>query len=352
MKKYRNIALAMVIILTTLILSTCGYYNYMLKPVTKDTKIKEITIPARSSTTEIANILKDNNLIKDVNIFKLYLKINKINNLKASVYQLSENMGVKKITEIISEGNNYNPESIRVTIPEGKHITEIANIYAKNTNNSAQSLLEFWNNKDFILEMIDKYWFIEKDVLNGDIRYYLEGYLFPDTYEYSKKDVTPKEIAIKMLDRMDNILSKYKSEIEKSSYTVHQILTLASIVEYEAILDEDRPMIAGVFYNRLNSGWLLQSCATVGYAIDEWKLSYTYQDLRTDSKYNTYYYKGLPVGPGNSPSEKSIIATLNPAKHDYYYFLANVCDTTSKKTYYSKTNQEHEQKKAKYLTCL
>lgn len=79
-------------------------------------------------------------------------------------------------------------------------------------------------------------------------------------------------------------------------------------------------MIAGVFYNRLNSGWLLQSCATVGYAIDEWKLSYTYQDLRTDSKYNTYYYKGLPVGPGNSPSEKSIIATLNPAKHDYYYF--------------------------------
>ena len=193
----------------------------------------------------------------------------------------------KKITEIISEGNNYNPESIRVTIPEGKHITEIANIYAKNTNNSAQSLLEFWNNKDFILEMIDKYWFIEKDILNGDIRYYLEGYLFPDTYEYSKKDITPKEIAIKMLDRMDNILSKYKDEIEKSSYTVHQILTLASIVEYEAILDEDRPMIAGVFYNRLNSGWLLQSCATVGYAIDEWKLSYTYQDLRTDSKYNT-----------------------------------------------------------------
>ena len=147
MKKYRNIALAMVIILTTLILSTCGYYNYMLKPVTKDTKIKEITIPAGSSTTEIANILKDNNLIKDVTIFKLYLKTNKINNLKASVYQLSENMGVKKITEIISEGNNYNPESIRVTIPEGKHITEIANIYAKKTNNSAQRLLEFWNNK-------------------------------------------------------------------------------------------------------------------------------------------------------------------------------------------------------------
>ena len=213
MKKYRNIALAMVIILTTLILSTCGYYNYMLKPVSKDTKIKEITIPAGSSTTEIANILKDNNLIKDVTIFKLYLKINKINNLIASVYQLSENMGVKKITEIISEGNRYNPESIRVTIPEGKHITEIANIYAKNTNNSAQSLLEFWNNKDFILEMIDKYWFIEKDILNGDIRYYLEGYLFPDTYEYSKKDITPKEIAVKMLDRMDNILSKYKSEI-------------------------------------------------------------------------------------------------------------------------------------------
>lgn len=352
MKTYRNVALAMLIIFATIIIAACGYYNYMLKPVSKDTTIKEITIPSGSTTTQIANILKENSLIKDQTIFKLYLKINKLNNLKASIYKLSQNMGAKKIAEILSQGNSYNPESIRVTIPEGKHITEIAAIYASKTNNSAQDLLSFWNDRTFINQMINKYWFVTDDILNDDIRYYLEGYFFPDTYEFSSKDIAPQEIAIKMLDQMDKVLTKHKEEITKSTYNVHEILTLASIVEYEAILDEDRPMIAGVFYNRLKDGWLLQSCATVGYAIDEWKLTYTYQDLQTNSKYNTYYYKGLPIGPGNSPSEKSIIATLKPTNHEYYYFLANVCDKTSQKTYYSKTNAEHEQKKDKYLTCL
>lgn len=152
-----------------------------------------------------------------------------------------------------------------------------------------------------------------------------------------------------MLDKMDEVLSKYKEEISNSKFNVHEILTLASIVEHEAILDSDRPMIAGVFINRLDKSMKLQSCATVGYAINEWKLSYNYKDLQTDSPYNTYFYEGLPIGPGNMPGELSIEAVLRPTKHDYYYFLANVNDKDSKKTYYSKTYSEHRQKCVKYL---
>ena len=148
---------------------------------------------------------------------------------------------------------------------------------------------------------------------------------------------------------MDEVLSQYKEEIEKSEYTVHEILTLASIVEHEAILEEDRPKIAKVFLNRLNMGMKLQSCATIGYAINEWKLTYTNSDLAVDSLYNTYKYLGLPVGPGGLPGEQSIKAVIYPDDNDYLYFLANVFDANANKTYYSKTYQEHQQKCLIYL---
>ena len=196
--------------------------------------------------------------------------------------------------------------------------------------------------------MIDKYWFLTDVIKKEGIRYSLEGYFFPDTYSILKESKI-EDITYKMLDKMDEVLSKYKEEISNSKFNVHEILTLASIVEHEAILDSDRPMIAGVFINRLDKSMKLQSCATVGYAINEWKLSYNYKDLQTDSPYNTYFYAGLPIGPGNMPGELSIKAVLRPTKHDYYYFLANVNDKDSKKTYYSKTYLEHSQKCVKYL---
>jgi len=245
MKVYRNVALAMVIILTVIIVSVCGYYRFMLGPVSNDNTTKEITIASGSTTSDIANVLKENNLIRNVNVFKIYVKINKKNNLKASIYQLSENMGVEKIINILTEGNNYNPDVVKVTIPEGKHISEIAEIYANATNNSKDDLLKSWNDKEFVNRLIDEYWFITEDVLNKNIRYSLEGYFFPDTYEFINKDVTEEDIAKKMLNQMDKVLTKYKTEIEKSKYTVHEILTLSSIVEYEAI-----DIIVFMLYNK------------------------------------------------------------------------------------------------------
>lgn len=346
MKKYCNIYKFVIIFLVVLIILTCGSYKIGTSSVSKDSFEVKITIPKESTYLSISNLLKENNLIRSESFYKIYIKIFKPNNLKAGIYTLNRNMNVKEIVDIL-EGN-VKSEEITITIPEGKHIEEVAEIISSKINMSKEDILLYWQNEEVLNSLIDKYWFLTDVIKKEGIRYSLEGYFFPDTYSILKESKI-EDITYKMLDKMDEVLSKYKEEISNSKFNVHEILTLASIVEHEAILDSDRPMIAGVFINRLDKSMKLQSCATVGYAINEWKLSYDYSDLQTDSPYNTYFYEGLPIGPGNMPGELSIEAVLRPTKHDYYYFLANVNDKDSKKTYYSKTYSEHRQKCVKYL---
>lgn len=346
MKKYCNIYKFVIIFLVVLIILTCGSYKIGTSSVSKDSFEIKITIPKESTYLSISNLLKENNLIRSESFYKIYIKIFKPNNLKAGIYTLNRNMNVKEIVDTL-EGN-VKSEEITITIPEGKHIEEVAEIISSKINMSKEDILLYWQNEEVLNSLIDKYWFLTDVIKKEGIRYSLEGYFFPDTYSILKESKI-EDITYKMLDKMDEVLSKYKEEISNSNFNVHEILTLASIVEHEAILDSDRPMMAGVFINRLDKSMKLQSCATVGYAINEWKLSYDYSDLQTDSPYNTYFYEGLPIGPGNMPGELSIEAVLRPTKHDYYYFLANVNDKDSKKTYYSKTYSEHRQKCVKYL---
>lgn len=346
MKKYCNIYKFVIIFLVVLIILTCGSYKIGTSSVSKDSFEVKITIPKESTYLSISNLLKENNLIRSESFYKIYIKIFKPDNLKAGIYTLNRNMNVKEIVDTL-EGN-VKSEEITITIPKGKHIEEVAEIISSKINMSKEDILLYWQNEEVLNSLIDKYWFLTDVIKKEGIRYSLEGYFFPDTYSILKESKI-EDITYKMLDKMDEVLSKYKEEISNSKFNVHEILTLASIVEHEAILDSDRPMIAGVFINRLDKSMKLQSCATVGYAINEWKLSYNYKDLQTDSPYNTYFYEGLPIGPGNMPGELSIEAVLRPTKHDYYYFLANVNDKDSKKTYYSKTYLEHRQKCVKYL---
>ena len=333
----------MVLIITTL----CFSYNYGISAVSKNDLEVIFEIKENSTYLSIAEDLKSNNLIRSINFYKVYIKIFKPDNLQAGIYKLNENMGVKKIIEKL-ENNEVVDDSIKLVIPEGKHIEEVADIVASSTDLKKDELLDYWQDTNLINDLIDKYWFITDKVKDSNLRYSLEGYFFPDTYLVSINP-TKEEITYKLLDRMDEILSKYKDKIENNKYSVHEILTLASIVEQEAILDVDRPKIARVFLNRLDGGMKLQSCATIGYAIGEWKLSYTYKDLQTDSPYNTYMYYGLPIGPGDMPGEASIEAVLNPDDNDYFFFLANVYSSTDNKTYYSKTYSEHQSKCLKYL---
>ncbi len=346
MKKYVNIYIFVIVILAIIIVVGCISYNFGISPVSKESQEVIFEVKENSTYLSIAPILKENNLIRSETFYKIYVKIFNPSNLEKGTYTLNRNMGVKEIINTLEQGTEA--ETISFVIPEGRHITDVATYISEVTDYSSEELLNYWQSEELLDTLINKYWFITDEVKNDNLRYNLEGYFFPATYEIFK-DSSMEEITYKMLDKMDEVLSKYKTEIENSDYTVHELLTLASIVENEAILDEDRPMIAQVFYNRLNQGMKLQSCATIGYAIDEWKLTYTNADLAVDSPYNTYVYYGLPVGPGNSPGEASIKAVLYPEPNNYLYFLANVYDSSSTKTYYSETYPEHQQKCLLYL---
>lgn len=338
-----------IIILVLSLLIPILVYFYLIGPASRDEGVIDFKVESGSSYLTISNSLKEKNLIKSVAAYKIYIKLNQPKPVEACTYKLSENMSVKKIVDKLSQPCNTSDNVIKVTIPEGRHLEQVAEIISELTNNSKEQLLNVWNSDEFIEKTMNEYEFITEDVKHKQIRYPLEGYFFPSTYELLNKDVTPEYIAYKMLDQMEVIYNKYKKDIENSDYTFHELLTMASIVEYEAILDEERAVIAGVFYNRINKNIKFQSCATLGYAIKEWKLVYTNADTAVDHPYNTYFYAGMPPGPGNMPSEESIKAVIKPAETEYLFFLANVCDPNNKKSVFAKTNAEHEANAKKYL---
>ena len=343
MKKFRNVAFALVVIMTTIIVIACTYYNINIGAVSKDNILKEVTI--ESGTIESIGItLKENNLIKDVTVFKIYTRLTNRTNLKAGIYNLSEDMGVEKIVTILEEGSIINPDEIAITFKEGINIRKVATLISENTNNSYEDVISLISDTKYINELIDKYWFLTDTINNKDIYYSLEGYLFPNTYRFTNKDVTVEDIFTKMLDETDRQLSKYKDKIDKSDLNIHELITLASIVELEGATSNDRAKVAGVFYNRLNSSSYptLGSDATTYYAskIDDWSVSLTYKELDDcRNKYNTRCSKntGLPVGPICNPSIESIEASINPEEGDYYYFVAD-CNG---KVYLTKTSGEH-----------
>ena len=343
MKKFRNIAIALVVIMTVCVVGVCTYYNIKMSPVSDDTTLKEVNI--ESGTIESIGItLKENNLIKDVNIFKIYIRLTDKSNLKAGIYELSESMGVEEIVSILEEGTTYNPDEISITFKEGINIRAVAKVISENTNNSYDDVIALMDDNDYIDSLIDKYWFLTDDIKNTNIYYPLEGYLYPNTYRFVNKDVSIKDIFDKMLSEMDKKLTEYKKEIENSSFSVHGIITLASIVELEGASATDRRGVAGVFYNRLNSNAYptLGSDATTYYAskIDDWTVSLTYRELNDcTNKYNTRcnLNTGLPVGPICNPSLESLESTINPESHDYYYFVADC----KGEVYLTKNSSEH-----------
>lgn len=343
MKNFRNMAIILLVVFTTVILALGIYYKVNMTG-TSNSDTKKIVNIEEGTINDIAKTLKDNNLIKNVSIFKVYIKLTNKSNLKAGTYELSENMGVEKIVKILEEGTKYNPNEISITFKEGINIRKIATLISENTNNNYDDVIKKASDETFINTLIDKYWFLTEDIKNKNIYYSLEGYLFPDTYRFNNREVTTEEIFTKMLDEMDKKLSKYKDEINKSDLSVHEIITLASVVELEGAKATDRKGVAGVFYNRLASSAYptLGSDATTYYAskIDDWSYSLTYKELNDcKNKYNTRCSSntGLPVGPICNPGIESIEATINPDKHEYYYFVAD-CNG---KVYLTKNSTEH-----------
>lgn len=338
----KKLKIALIIFLI-LIIGAVAVYTSLFTKVSSNDEVIEIAIPLGTGTSGIAQILKENNIIKSELGFKIYIKVMNITDFQAGTYGLKQNMSLKEITETLKSGIVYDPNNITITYLEGKNMRWLAKKISEVTNNTEDEVYEVMSRENYIDSLIEKYWFITEDIKNQNIYYALEGYLFPDTYALQNKDVTVEEIFEKMLDKMEDVLEEYKTDIQNSNLTIHEILTLASIVEMESVNTGDRKDVASVIYNRLDKNMAIQSDVTTYYAfkIDMGERDLYQKELDTYNPYNTRgpNMEGkLPVGPISSVSKTSIEAAINPNKTDYLFFVAD----KNGKVYFSKTVSEHD----------
>ena len=340
LKKKFKIILVLVAILLIGIANLLGTYCYFKSPVSNDKKEVSIVIENGSTISDIATLLKKEGLIKNENFFKLYVKLKKVSNVYAAKYYFSPSMNLDEIINTLNEGG-YNENEISITFKEGINMRGIAKLIKENTSNSEDDVYKTLKDEKYLNSAIEKYWFLTDDIKNSKIYYSLEGYLFPDTYRFNSKDVTVEEIFNKMLDQMEKELNKYKKQIEKSKYSVHELITLASINQSEGYNEDDFKNIASVFYNRLKTGMALGSCITSYYGVKKDMTDELLQkDIDASNPYNTRGNNpvSFPVGPISMPGAKALDATLNPIETSYYFFVSD----KNNKLYFTKTLNEHE----------
>jgi UPF0755 protein len=333
--------LSLIIIFCT----SCIWYKTSINKKSNDSSNIIVKIEIGSSSTDIANILKDSNVIHSSLAFRIFVKLNNVSGLQAGVYSLNQSMNVSEIISKLKSGIVFDQNNFNITFVEGKNMRWIAKKIASETTNTEDDVFNLLKDSTYIDSLIKNYWFLSDDIKQNDIYYPLEGYLFPDTYNLKNKAVTVKEIFKLMLDKMNIVLSKYKDDILNSKYSVHQLLTIASIIESEGIHDSDRKNISSVLYNRINCNMSLGSDVTTYYAI---KIDIGERDLYQSEldAYNAYNTRGpnmngkLPVGPICCSGQSSIEAAIYPEKTDYLYFVAD----KNGNVFFSKSLSDHNRK--------
>lgn len=343
MKKYYLLAKFMVIITTILIAVLSVVYYIGFAPVNGSKTPVNIIVKKTSTYNSLAEKLKDNNLIKSVFFYKAYIKVFKPNVLLTGSYELKGNMNLFEIIKNLSSKGATN--TTNVTFVEGLPMWRLVELIADKTNNSKDDVYTKLEDSVYIDSLINKYWFLTDEIKSDDIYYPLEGYLFPDTYQFLI-DSDVSVILEKMLDNTKSKLEPLKEDILNSAYSIHELITLASIVENEAKTASDRAGVAGVIYNRLNANMRVDSDVTTYYSLklNMYERDLTKIELDTYNPYNTRAVDlrmrgSLPVGPVSNPSLTAIRAAIYPTDHKYYYFVA---DKTGK-TYFSTTNDAHNE---------
>lgn len=325
-------------------------YDYItegLSPVdASSTETVEVTIPLGSSSSTIAELLEENGVINNALMYRIYIKVNNVTDFQAGDYTLSPSMTLEEVSTALQSGRIVEEAKYFVTIPEGRTIEEIAELLSNKANIDEEAFLELMTDETYIQSLIAKYpSILSETILDDDIRYPLEGYLFAATYPMYDDEPAMETIIEQMLDKTEDVLLNYFAEIDGlEQFTTHEIFTFSSLVEREARNEEERKMIAGVFYNRLAEGMRLETDPTVLYALGEHKDRVLFSDLEIDSPYNTYRVYGLPIGPIANFGESSLEAVINPSETNYVYFVA-----ADGEIYYSETFEEHRRKANEYL---
>lgn len=302
----------------------------------------KISIIEGDTYSSIVDKLYTKGLIKNKISYKVYLKLNKPDTLQQGTYLLNPSYSLDEIIGFMKNGDKIIKETKNVTFVEGKNMRYVIKKIVEEFDIKEEDILSTLKDSEYLDSLIEKYWFLTDDIKNSKIYYSLEGYLYPDTYEFYT-DSSVKDIFKTMLDNMDNKLKEYKDEIEKSKYSIHEMITLSSIIELEAGKADDRKGVAGVFYNRLEDNWSLGSDVTTYYAA---KIDLADRDLKKSelSDCNSYNTRAscmagkLPVGPICNASIGSLVATIEPTKHNYYYFVAD----KNGKTYFNKNSSGHD----------
>lgn len=332
---------SVIILLSIVSILGLGYFFMILfSPASDSTEIVNFSVIKGQGVNAISRNLYSNKLIKSKLIFESYLWLKKSEDkIIAGEYNIPANINIVELTQKLIQGPPE-PKDLTITIIEGWRNKDIAK-YLEERGISTEEEFLTMTGPEF------PEWFIERFPFLGDIPpgVDIEGYLFPDTYRISL-NASVKDIIFKMLDNLDaKIDGEILSEMEKQSMTLHEVLTLASIVEAEVQSVQDRRKVADIFLKRLSVGMPLQSDATINYITSSGRSRSAYKDIQIDSRYNTYKYPGLPPGPINNPSLDSIKAVLFPIPNQYYYFLTD----SEGVVHYGRSAQEHSMNRKKYL---
>lgn len=348
------------------LISAGGYFGYQyvqssLQPVDASSKqYVTVQIPEGANVQTIGSTLEKSGLIKHGVIFAFYAKYKNYSDLKSGYYNLQKSMSTEDIIHELQKGGTaeaQEPALATLTIPEGYTIDQIAQAVGQLQGDfkeplTADAFLAKVQDENFISQEVAKYPSLLESLPTKEsgVRYRLEGFLFPATYSI-KESTTIENLIDEMLATMDKTLAPHYSAIKSKNLTVNELLTIASLVEKEGAKTEDRKLIAGVFYNRLNLGMPLQSNIAILYAQGKLgqKISLADDagiDTTISSPYNVYTKAGLMPGPVDSPSLDAIEASINQTKSDNLYFVANITDG---KVYYAATQEEHDRNVAEHV---
>jgi UPF0755 protein len=332
LSKYRYLFLILLGIICFLFI----YTRVMLSPVSSRDKGREIvvSIPVNSTANQVGEILKQNELVRSPGFFTYYARFTGLDSqIRAGQYKLNSSFSTKELLRELVEGRLAQQS---FTVPEGYTTAQVANLLDSKGLADKNDFLKAVSTAEF------DYPFLQ-DLPAGEKR--LEGYLFPDTYQVAS-DSTPISIIDMMLERFADEMEDldYTAQAGRAGVTLQEAVIIASLIEREALVDAERPLIAGVIYNRLEIDMPLQLCASVQYALGATKPELSYQDLEIDSPYNTYKIYGLPPGPISMPGRKSLLAAVQPADTKYLYYVAKPDGSHA----FATTLEEHEANKEMY----
>ncbi|WP_438311088.1 endolytic transglycosylase MltG [Sporosarcina sp. FA9] len=344
-------AIALILLIAGLI-GGRAIYKYItegLQPLDPESEVViEIEIPIGSGLDSISAKLKEKGIIKDARLFKYYAKFNNESKFQAGTYQLTKAMTPDELIQSLKSGKVYREPVFTMTIPEGLNLKEIASVVKKRTGIPEEDFMEYVTNEKNIDYLISKYpSLLSEEIKNEDIKFALEGYLFPATYPFYEEKPSINTIVQVMLEATAANVIPHLVYLQEHEKSVHWLLTFASLVEKEATAQSDREVIASVFFNRMNlePEMPLQTDPTVAYAHQRHLTTTLFSDLELDDPYNTYVYKGLPPGPIANAGKVSIEAVLDPEVTRYLFFIAG----KDGQPHYAIDYQEHLQNIANYL---